>query len=186
VTTADTALTGAYELDAVHSRMGFVARHAMVTSVRGAFNEFEGAVYLDAADPARSTARVTIQVASIDTGNEQRDEHLRGPDFFDTDRYPEIIFTGTGVEPVDEELYRITGDLTLKGVTRPVTVELAFNGSAKDPFGNLRAGFEGSATVNRKDWGLTWNAALENGGFLVSDKIKLEFDVSAVKLPAAS
>jgi polyisoprenoid-binding protein YceI len=175
-------LTGDYEFDVAHTRIGFVARHAMVTSVRGAFTDFEGTVHLDAADPARSSAKLTLKVASIDTGNEQRDGHLKSADFFDAETYPEITFAGTAVERVDDDEFRLTGDLTVKGVTKPVTVELTFNGSAKDPFGNLRAGFEGKTTVNRKDWGLTWNAALETGGFLVSDKIKLEFDVSAVKL----
>jgi polyisoprenoid-binding protein YceI len=181
-TTAIQDLTGDYSLDVAHTRIGFVARHAMVTSVRGSFGEFEGAVHLDAADPTRSSAKVTIKAASISTGQEQRDAHLRSPDFFDVENYPEITFVSTGVAEVDEETYRLTGDLTVKDVTKPITVEFTFNGSAKDPFGNLRGGFEGQATLRRKDWGLTWNAALETGGFLVSDKVKLEFDVSAVKL----
>jgi polyisoprenoid-binding protein YceI len=181
-TTAIEDLTGDYEFDVAHTRVGFVARHAMVTSVRGAFTDFDGSAHLDAGEPAKSGARLTIKVAGIDTGNEQRDAHLRSADFFDVEKYPEITFVSTGVERVDDEQFRVTGELTVKDVTKPVTVELAYNGSAKDPFGNLRAGFEGSATVNRKEWGLTWNAALETGGFLVSDKIKLEFDVSAVKL----
>jgi polyisoprenoid-binding protein YceI len=178
-------LTGDYEFDVSHTRIGFVARHAMVTSVRGAFGELEGSAHIDAADPSRSSAKVTLKVASINTGSEQRDAHLRSADFFDVDTYPEITFVSTKIEPVDDEEYRVHGDLTVKGVTKPATVELSFNGSAKDPFGNLRAGFEGKTTINRKDWGLTWNAALETGGFLVSDKIKLEFDVSAVKLTPA-
>jgi polyisoprenoid-binding protein YceI len=175
-------VSGDYEFDTAHTRIGFVARHAMVTSVRGAFIDFEGTAHVDAADPARSSAKVVLKVAGVDTGNEQRDGHLKSADFFDVDNFPEITFVSTGVERVDDEDFRVSGDLTVKGITKPVTVDLTFNGSAKDPFGNLRAGFEGRATVNRKDWGLTWNAALETGGFLVSDKIKLEFDVSAVKL----
>jgi polyisoprenoid-binding protein YceI len=175
-------LTGDYTLDVAHTRIGFVARHAMVTSVRGYFTDFDAEVHLDAAEPARSFARLVLKTASLTTSNEQRDAHLRSPDFFDVQTYPEIVFVSTDVERVDDETYRVTGDLTIKDVTRPVTVELTFNGSAKDPFGNLRAGFEGKATVNRKDWGLTWNAALETGGFLVSDKVRLEFDLSAIKL----
>jgi len=175
-------LTGDYEIDVAHTRLGFVARHAMVTSVRGQFTDFAGRLHLDAEDPTRSTAQVTIQVASINTGQEQRDAHLRSPDFFDVEKYPEMTFTSTRAEQVGEDAFRLTGDLTIRDVTRPVTLEVTYNGSAKDPFGNLRAGFEGRATVNRKDWNLTWNAALETGGFLVSDKIRLEFDVSAVKL----
>jgi len=175
-------LTGDYSLDVAHTRIGFTARHAMVTSVRGSFQEFEGTAHLDAADPSKSSATVTMKVASISTGQEQRDAHLRSPDFFDSETYPEITFVSTSAEQVDDETYRLTGDLTVKDVTKPISVDFTFNGSAKDPYGNLRAGFEGRTTLNRKEWGVTWNAALETGGFLVSDKIKLEFDVSAVKL----
>jgi polyisoprenoid-binding protein YceI len=185
-TTAIEDLSGDYEFDIAHTRIGFAARHAMVTSVRGALELVERAAHLDAADLSRSSARVVLKVASIDTGSEQRDGHLRSADFFDVETYPETTFVATGFERVDDEEFRVTGDLTVKDVTKPVTVDLTFNGSARDPFGNLRAGFEGTATVNRKDWGLTWNAALETGGFLVSDKIKLEFDVSAVKLTASA
>ena len=175
-------LTGDYSLDVAHSRIGFTARHAMVTSVRGSFQEFEGTAHLDPSDPAKSSAKVTIKAASISTGQEQRDAHLRSPDFLDVETYPDITFESTGAEQLDDETYRLRGDLTIKDQTHPVDIDFTFNGSAKDPYGNLRAGFEGAATINRKDWGLTWNAALETGGFLVSDKIKLEFDVSAVKL----
>jgi polyisoprenoid-binding protein YceI len=174
-------LSGDYEFDVAHTRIGFVARHAMVTSVRGSFTDFEGTAHIDAADPARSSARLSLKVASIDSRNEQRDGHLRSADFFDAETYPEVTFVSTAVERLDDDEFRVTGNLTVKDVTKPVTVELTFNGSAKDPFGNLRAGFEGKTTVNRKDWGLTWNAALETGGLLVSDKIRLEFDVSAIK-----
>ena len=181
-TSAIEDLTGDYSLDVAHTRIGFTARHAMVTSVRGSFQEFEGTAHLDAADPSKSSAKLTIKVASLTTGQEQRDAHLLSPDFFDVERFPEISFESTAVEQLDDDTYRLIGDLTIKDQTRPVAVDFTFNGSAKDPFGNLRAGFEGSASVNRKDWGLTWNAALETGGFLVADKVKFEFDVSAVKL----
>lgn len=175
-------LTGDYQIDVAHSRLGFVARHAMVTKVRGSFTEFEGHAHLDAADPAKSSAELTIQVASVDTAQEQRDGHLRGPDFFDVENYPTMTFKSTSAEQVDDDTFRLTGDLTIKDTTKPVAIDFEFTGTAKDPYGNLRAGFEGQATINRKDWGLTWNAALETGGFLVSDKVVLEFDVSAVKL----
>jgi polyisoprenoid-binding protein YceI len=174
-------LTGDYQLDPAHTRLGFVARHAMVTKVRGQFNEFDGSIHIDADDPSRSTAEIRIVAASITTNNEQRDGHLKNADFFDVETYPEITFTSTSAERLSDDEYRLVGDLTIKGVTKPVTVDLEYSGSAKDPFGNLRAGFEGKAEVNRKDWGVTWNAALETGGFLVGDKIKLELDVSAVK-----
>jgi polyisoprenoid-binding protein YceI len=175
-------LTGDYQLDPAHTRIYFIARHAMVTSVRGYFHEFDGRVHLDAEKPEASTAHVTITVASLDTGQEQRDAHLRSPDFFDVETHPEMRFESTEIAEVEEALYRVTGDLTIRDQTRPVTLEVTFNGSAKDPFGNLRAGFEGKGMVNRRDWGLTWNAALETGGFMVSDKVRIEFDASAVKL----
>ena len=174
-------LTGEYTIDPTHTRIGFVARHAMVTKVRGSFGDFEGALHIDGANPAASSGRVTIQAKSIDTGNEDRDAHLRSNDFFAMDEHPQITFTSTAVEPVDAHTYRVTGDLTIKGVTRPVTVDFEYTGSATDPFGNLRIGLEGSVTVNRKDWGVNWNAALEAGGVLVSEKTTLELDVSAIK-----
>ena len=180
-TTRTDALTGTYAIDPAHSRIGFVARHAMVTKVRGSFNEFEGTGYFDAEDPARSHVELTIKAASIDTRNADRDNHLRGNDFFAMEQYPEIRFASTAVEPLGPESYRVTGDLTLKGVTRPVTVDFEVTGAAVDPWGNQRIGLEGSTTVNRKDWGVTWNAALEAGGVLVSEKVTLEFEVSAIR-----
>ena len=186
ITTVPTTLTGTYTLDPTHSRIGFVARHAMVTKVRGSFNEFEGTGYLDADDPASSRLELTIRAASIDTRNADRDGHLRSNDFFDMDNHPEIRFVSTSVEEVDPENYRVTGDLTIKGVTKPVTVDFEYTGAAVDPFGNHRVGLEGTATVNRKDWGVNWNAALEAGGVLVSEKVTLEFDVSAIRSDAAA
>jgi polyisoprenoid-binding protein YceI len=174
-------LTGDYDLDPVHSRLGFVARHAMVTKVRGHFGGFSGRFHLDGTDPILSTAEITIEVATINTGEEQRDGHLRSPDFFDAEKFPQITFRSTSVEQSAEDAYRVTGDLTIRDVTRPVTLDLEFTGAAKDPFGNNRVGFEATAEVSRKDWGLTWNAPLETGGFLVSDRIKLELDLSAIK-----
>ena len=182
--TADTALaqlTGDYAIDPTHSRIGFVARHAMVTKVRGAFNEFEGTAHLDGTDPSRSSARLVIQAASIDTRNAQRDEHLRSNDFLAMEEFPQITFVSTSARQVDATTFELTGDLTIKGVTGSVTVPFTYEGSALDPFGNTRVGFEGSVAVSRKDYGITWNAALETGGVLVSDKITLEFEVSAVK-----
>ena len=183
MTTTNTAptLTGTYAIDPNHSRIGFVARHAMVTRVRGSFNEFEGSGHFDAENPAGSHLHLTIQAASIDTRNEDRDAHLRGNDFFDMENHPQIAFDSTAVEQVDPEHYRVSGDLTIKGVTKPVSVDLEFTGSAVDPFGNHRIGLEGSTTVNRKDWGVSWNAALEAGGVLVSENVTLEFEVSAIR-----
>ena len=176
-----TELTGTYTLDPAHTRIGFVARHAMVTKVRGAFNEFEGTATLDGANPANSSAQVTISAASIDTRNAQRDEHLRSNDFLAMNEYPQITFSSTGARQVDDSTFELTGDLTIKGVTNQITVPFSFEGAAKDPFGNLRVGFEGAVTINRKDYGITWNAALETGGVLVSEKVTLEFEISAIK-----
>jgi polyisoprenoid-binding protein YceI len=176
-----TELSGTYTIDPAHSRIGFVARHAMVTKVRGSFNDFEGSGYFDAEDPSRSHLELTIKTSSIDTGNPDRDAHLRSNDFFDMDNYPEIRFVSTRVETKGADEYLVTGDLTMKGVTRPVSIEFEFEGGVQDPFGNDRIGFEGTATVSRKEWGINFNVALEAGGVLVSDKVELEFDVSAVK-----
>ena len=176
-----TELTGTYTLDPAHTRIGFVARHAMVTKVRGSFNEFAGTAELDGANPENSRVQLTIEAASIDTRNAQRDEHLRSNDFLAMQEYPKITFASTGVRQAGETTFEVTGDLTIKGVTNEITIPFEFEGSAKDPFGNQRVGFEGSVTINRRDYGVTWNAALEGGGVLVSDKVTLEFEVSAVK-----
>jgi polyisoprenoid-binding protein YceI len=181
MTTTTPALTGTYTLDTAHTRLGFSARHAMVTKVRGAFTDFTGTAFLDAEDPTRSHAEVTIQVASVDTGNAQRDEHLRTNDFFDAATFPEIRFVSTKAESLGDDNYRLHGDLTIKGITKQVAVDLEFQGLAADPWGNQRAGFEGKAVINRKDFNVNFNAALEAGGVLVSDKITLEFDVSAIQ-----
>ena len=175
------ALTGDYTIDPAHTTIEFVARHAMVTNVRGSFQDFSGSLHLDGQDPAKSTATLDVTMASIDTGNADRDGHLKSADFFKIDEFPTMTFRSTKAESLGGEDYRITGDLSLLGVTRPITIDLEFNGVAKDPFGNERAGFEGKAELLRSEWGLTWNAALETGGVLISDKIKLNFDVSAIK-----
>jgi polyisoprenoid-binding protein YceI len=170
VTVTDGAadITGDYVLDVAHSRLGFVARHAMVTKVRGAFNDFEGTAHLDAADPTKSSASVSIVVASVDTRQPQRDDHLRTNDFFDA------------------ATYRMAGDLTIKDVTKPVSVDFEYSGSATDPYGNQRVGFEGSTVINRKDFGVNFNAVLETGGVMVSEKITLEFEISAIKTQPAA
>jgi polyisoprenoid-binding protein YceI len=180
-TTDFTALTGTYTLDAAHSRLGFVARHAMVTKVRGGFNDFEGTLTLDGNNPAASNVQVVAKVASIDTRNEQRDGHLRTNDFLDADTYPEITFTSTAVNHAGGNDFEVTGDLTIKGVTKSIVLPLEFQGSATDPFGNQRIGFEGTTQVERSDYGVSFNAALETGGVLVSEKVTLEFEISAIK-----
>src|SRR5215213_11935416 len=174
-------LSGTYVLDPAHTRIGFVARHAMVTKVRGAFNEFEGSAVIDGTDLTKSTGQLTIQAASIDTRNEQRDGHLRSNDFLAMEEYPQITFTSTGIQQTGPTSVELTGELTVRGVTNTVTIPFEFEGAATDPFGNLRVGFEGSVVINRKDFGVSWNVALETGGVLVSDKVTLEFEVSAIK-----
>ena len=180
-TTVPTTATGTYAIDPSHSRIGFVARHAMVSKVRGSFNEFDGSGYYDAEDPTQSHLQLAINAPSIDTRNADRDAHLRSNDFLDMDNHPEITFTSTAVEALDADTYRVTGDLTIKGVTKPVTIDFAYEGSATDPYGNVRVGFEGRTTINRKDWGVSWNTALEAGGVLVGEKVTLEFEVSAIR-----
>ena len=184
MSTVTPELTGNYTVDTSHTTIGFVARHAMVTKVRGAFNEFEGTGYFDAENPAATKLSLTIKAASIDTRNADRDAHLRSNDFFDMETYPEISFTSSSVE-ADGDNFTLTGDLTIKDVTKPVSIDFEFTGAATDPFGNHRIGFEGSTTVNRKDWGVNWNAALEAGGVLVSEKVTLTFDVSAIRTDAS-
>lgn len=179
-TQAITDITGDYTIDASHTSVGFQARHAMVTNVRGSFKEFEGHAHVDANNPDNSKVELTIAVNSVDTGSADRDGHLASGDFFDVEKFPTMTFKSTKVER-DGDDWLITGDLTIKDTTKPVAIPFEFVGSAQDPFGNTRVGFEGEVAVNRKDWGLTWNAALETGGVLVSEKVKLKFDVSAIK-----
>lgn len=179
-TTASSDITGDYTIDPSHTRLGFVARHAMVTKVRGHFKEFSGTAHVDSTTPGNSSVNITIAAASVDTGSADRDGHLTSGDFFGTDMTPEITFTSTDVKR-DGSDWAITGDLTIKATTKSVTIDFDEVGTAKDPFGNVRLGFEGGTTINRTDWGLSFNAVLETGGVLVSEKIKLEFDISAIK-----
>ncbi|MGN9761411.1 YceI family protein [Streptomyces sp. SD31] len=176
-----TALTGDYTIDTAHSTIGFTVRHAMVTNVKGKFLDFSGSLHLDGGDPSASAASIDVKMESIDTGSADRDGHLRSADFFKTDEFPTMTFRSTSAQALGGDDYRITGDLTILGTTKPLTIDLEFNGAAKDPFGNERVGFEGKAEILRSEWGLTWNAALETGGVLVSDKIKLIFDISAIR-----
>ncbi|GAA1581911.1 YceI family protein [Kribbella sancticallisti] len=181
MSTGYSELTGDYTIDTAHSRLGFVARHAMVAKVRGGFDEFEGSAHLDGDKPANSSARVTIQAKSIDTRNKQRDDHLRSNDFLDMDNHPEITFVSTAVEPTGDDHFKVSGDLTIRGVTKPVDIDFEYTGTAVDPFGNTRVGLEGSVVLNRKDFGVSWNAAIEGGGVLVSEKVTLEIEISAIK-----
>ncbi len=173
-------ISGDYTIDTSHTHLGFSARHAMVTTVRGSFSDFSGTAHIDTANPAASSVNLTIKAASISTGNADRDGHLRSGDFFEDATNPDITFVSTSVSK-DGDTWNVTGDLTIKGTAKPVTIPFEQTGSAQDPYGNTRVGFEGATTINRTDWGLNFNAPLATGGVLVSEKIKLEFDVSAIK-----
>ncbi len=179
--TTTQSLTGTYVIDPAHSRFGFVARHAMVTKVRGSFHDFTGTLSLYETDPTSGSGELNIVATSIDTGNEQRDGHLRSNDFFDMETYPELTYRSTGIEALGDDRYKVTGDLTIKDVTKSVTLDVEYTGAAVDPYANVRIGLEGRTVVNRKDWGVNWNAPLEAGGVLVGEKIILEIDISAIK-----
>ncbi|QGN58331.1 YceI family protein [Nostocoides sp. HKS02] len=166
---------GTWTVDPAHSELGFVARHLMVTKVRGQFKEFEGTVKVGESI-ADSQVSAVAQLGSVDTGSADRDAHLKSADFFDVENNPTMSFTST--EVTEDSL---KGDLTIKGVTKPVEFELDFGGVATDPWGNQKAGFEASTEINRKDWGLEWNVALEGGGVLVSEKIKINLDIQLLK-----
>ncbi len=175
-------LSGEWRFDPNHTRIGFSTRHAMVTKVRGAFNDVEGIINADVENPANSSVRVTIKVASIDTRSAQRDEHLRTNDFFDAPSYPEITFVSSRIDQIEEMNFIVMGNLTIRGVTQEISLPIEFLGVERDPAGHLRAGFEGSRRIDRQQFGVKWNTALDSGGVLVSDKITLEFEVSAVKV----
>jgi polyisoprenoid-binding protein YceI len=175
------ALTGDYTIDSAHSSIGFTVRHAMVTNVRGSFGEHEGVLSLNGADPAASAASIDVNIGSVNTGIADRDNHLLGEDFFHAEQFPKMVFRSTAAEQLGGEKYRIVGDLTIKDITRPLAIDLEYNGTVTDPYGNQRVGFEGGAELLRSEWGLTWNAALEAGGVMISDKVKLNFDISAIK-----
>ena len=174
------ALTpGVWNVDPSHSTVGFTARHLMITKVRGRFTGVAGEAKVND-DPFASTVEATVDMTTVTTGDEGRDAHLRGADFFDVEQYPTMTFTSTGFE-ADGDDYRMHGNLTVKGVTRPVTFAVEFDGVSPDPWGGVRAGFTAEAEINRKDWGLEWNVALETGGVLVGEKVKIQLDVELVR-----
>ena len=173
-------LTGTWAIDANHSTVGFAVKHAVVATTRGRFTEFTGGATLDAANPQASTAWVDIQATSVNTGNEMRDGHLQSADFWDAANNPVITFRTT-IAKLDGDNLVTTGDLTIAGKSHPIDISWEFGGIAKDPYGTTKAGFEGTASLSRKDWGLAWNAALEGGGLLVGDKVKLVLEIEADK-----
>jgi polyisoprenoid-binding protein YceI len=176
-TSTTTIPAGTWALDATHSSVGFTVRHMMVSKVRGRFTDYTADI-VTAEDPLRSTVNATIQMASIDTGDEGRDGHLRTNDFFDIEEFPTMTFTSTGITGSGPD-YELAGDLTIKGVTKPVTFDLEFGGVGKDPWGNTRAGFTLTGTINRKDFGMAYNAVLETGGIMVGEKVSIELDIEA-------
>jgi polyisoprenoid-binding protein YceI len=171
-------LAGTWTIDTLHSEVGFSVRHMMVSKVRGKFTKFSGEL-VTAENPLDSSVTAEIDLASIDTGSEQRDGHLRSPDFFDTDNHPQMTYRSTGLR-ADGDDYVLDGELTLKGVTRNVPLKLELNGFGPDPYGGTRAGFTATGQINRADFGVTYNAAIEGGGVVVSDKVELHLEIEAV------
>ena len=171
----------AWQIDPTHSHVQFTVRHMMISKVRGSFEKFSGTVDFDENEPTKSSVDVTIDVNSINTREEQRDGHLKSPDFFDAATYPTITFKSTGAEKTGENRGKLHGDLTIKGVTQPVTLDVEYAGQAKSPWGTTSAGFTASGKISRKDWGLTWNQALETGGVLVGDDVQMDIEIELVK-----
>ncbi|MFH8442978.1 YceI family protein [Streptomyces sp. NPDC018026] len=174
-------VTGVYTVDPVHSTLGFAVRHAMVSQVRGAFGAFEGLLRLDGARPERSEAYVSVQTQSLNTGVPNRDAHLTGAEFFDAGTFPLMTYRSTGVVARGDDAFHLVGSLRIKDIELPLDMEIAFGGAGRDSHGRHRVGFEGRATLRRSDWGLTWNAPLATGGVLISDRVTLTLDISAVR-----
>jgi polyisoprenoid-binding protein YceI len=177
--------TNNWNLDTVHSGINFSVRHMVVSKVRGRFAKFTGNVELDESDLARSVVEATIDASSIDTGTAQRDDHLKSADFFDVEHFPQIGFRSTGIEKVGGDRYRLTGELTIRDVSREIALDVEYGGRGKDPWGNERVGFTAKGSLDRKDFGLKWNQALETGGVLVSDRVEIELELQAVKAAVA-
>ena len=168
-----------FKIDKAHSEATFQVRH-LITKVRGRFTDFEGTVQFDEATPEKSSVSFTIKTSSIDTSEADRDKHLRSADFFSVEEYPTITFTSTRVGKISSHQFDVTGPLTIRGTSKEITIPVTYLGGAKDPWGNERAGFEAELTINRKDFGLAWNAPLEAGGFLVGDEVKINLSIQAV------
>jgi polyisoprenoid-binding protein YceI len=175
-----------WNIDAAHTGIHFSVRHMVVSKVRGRFGKYTGTIKLDDADITRSSVEVNIDASSIDTGVGDRDTHLRSPDFLDVEKFPQLHFRSQRIEPVNATHYRVIGDLTIRGVTREVAIDAEYGGRGKDPWGNERVGFVAKTSLDRKDFGLTWNQALEAGGILVGDRVDIELDVQAVRASSQS
>ena len=179
MTTAAAETRTTWTIDPSHTTVEFVAKHMMITTVKGRFAEFEGTVVADERDFADSSVEVTMRAASLDTRSEQRDAHLRSADFLDVESYPEVTFRSTSIDGTKDE-FQLTGDLTIRGTTRPITLDVTFEGEGKDPWGGTRASFSAKGKFDRRDFGLTWNVALETGGILVSNEVKINIEAQAV------
>src|SRR5512139_2391805 len=173
-------------IDSAHTEANFTVRHMMISNVRGQFQKVNGTVEFDEATPANTRVDVQIEVASINTREEKRDAHLKSPDFFDAEKYPYLTFKSKRVEVKDATHARLIGDLTIRDVTREVSLDVEFNGMAKSPWGATSAGFSAKTSIKRKDWGLNWNVALETGGWLVGDEIHISIELEIVKQPEAA
>jgi len=175
-----------YKIDPSHSEVGFTIRH-MVSNVRGRFNDFSGTVDMDPKAPQKGSVEFSVKTTSIDTGNADRDKHLRTADFFDVEKYPELTFKSDSVKPAGKNKYNVTGTLTMHGVSKKVTLPVTFNGEGKDPWGNTRAGFETATKLDRKEYGIVWNKAIDNGGVLLGDDVNVSINLETVKAaPAAA
>lgn len=176
-------LAGTWELDPAHTQVGFRARQLVITTVRGSCGEVVGTAVLDPSNPAKSEVSVTIQANSIDTGSSRRDAHLRSAAYFEVERFPTMEFRSTELRPTqDPQVWTVVGDLTIRGVTKPVELTMTYLGVSGDPWDGIHAGFEGTGTVDRTHWGVNWNRAIEAGGFVIGDKVELELEIQAIKM----
>ena len=178
-------LADVHSIDAGHSEVSFQIRH-LVTQVRGNFNDYEGTINLDPANLEKSSVDFRIKAASIDTNHADRDKHLRGEDFFFAEKYPEITFKSKSIKKAGKDTYDVAGTLTMRGVSKEVTLPVTYLGAVKDPWGNEKAGFSTEVTLNRKDYGINWNAALDNGGFVLSDEVKVDINLETQKKKEAA
>lgn len=181
LTPTQTTTRTTWALDPTHTHIEFSAKHMMVTTVKGHFRAFEGVIYADEANPGASSVEVTIDAASLTTNMDQRDTHLRSADFLDVEKYPKLTFKSKRVEYFGPSTFKVIGDLTIRDVTREVTLDAEFSGKQKSPWGTENAGFSATTKIDRRDWGLTWNTALESGGWLVGNEIKISIEVEAIK-----
>jgi polyisoprenoid-binding protein YceI len=174
-------MTNTWNIDTAHSGIGFSVRHMVVSKVRGRFTKFAGSIRIDDADIAGAEATLTIEAASIDTGVPDRDAHLRSAEFFDVEKFPELHFHSKRIEKLDDVRYRLVGDLAIRDITREVVLDIEYGGRAKDPWGNERVGFVGKTSIDRRDFGLTWNQLLETGGIVVGDRVDIDIEIEGVR-----